>query len=484
MEDILLACNTLSEKDKQLVKKACLYAKEKHGDQKRYSGAPYYTHPYAVGRLLAELSMPKEVIIAGILHDTIEDTDVTIDEIQDIFGTTVAFFVDAVTNLGDVRYHGLEIRVKSLQKLFVATSKDIRVIIIRLMDRLDNMRTLQYVPVEKHTRIALETKKIYAPIADRLGMGKVKAELEDIAFKFLEPKIYAKLQKELESTVHLDVHEKFKVALTEELQKKNIGEHTISSRLKSIYSIYKKKEDRNCTLQDLHDISAFRIIVRDIPTAYLVFGILHGKWQPLPKKVKDYIAVPKPNGYRALHTSITVYEQIIEIQILTEEMYQNAQFGLASHFSYKDKRHDIKGIDLLWFEKLLMHATNGKKLNWFEQMAQISEKKLDENMFVENIENDFLKERMFIFTPMHEVVDLPLGSTVTDFAFAIHSDVGIYAKGAFVNGKYVSLHRKLHNGDVVKIEMGKKPTVTEKWLDWVKTVHARSLIRQFIRKNS
>ena len=482
--DAALKSVTDIKKNTSLIEKACLFAQEKHADQVRYSGLPYYTHLFEVGKMLAEIGMPAEVIAAGVLHDTIEDTDTTAQELKKEFGSAIAFLVDSVSHLGEIRYQGLDMRVQSLQKLFVATSKDIRVIIIKLMDRLHNMRTLDAVPVRKRKRIAKETQRVYAPIADRLGMGKLKTELEDLSFKYTDPETYADLKKEIGHLIGSismnDIERKVKKSFTEN----GVTDIEIVSRIKSVYSTHMKMKHKKYTLEQIQDLIALRVLVHDVPTAYNTLGILHGHWRPIPGAFKDYISLPKPNGYQALHTRVLIDSHILEVQILTHAMQEHARFGIAAHFNYKDKRHGIAGLDLQWFDKLLANKKGEKHIPWSKRIASIQKETVDDSAFLENMQADFLQERMFIFTPKGEVVDLPQKATPIDFAFAIHSDIGKCADGAFVNGKYVSLHHELKNGDMVQIKTGKKTTVNKKWLHWVKTAEARSRIRQFTKKNS
>ena len=485
-DDIITAIpRKVSPESVGIIKKACEYAKEKHGKQERYSGIPYYTHVFEVGKLLAEVDMSVDVIVAGILHDTIEDTEVSAQDLVKEFNKEISFFVEGVSHLGEVRYQGLDTRVKSLQKLFVATSQDVRVIIIKLMDRLHNMRTIGCVPKEKQKRIIKETQKVYVPIADRLGMGKIKVELEELSFKTTEPKIYKSLKDKIDKIISLvsmkDLEKKIKIVLSSN----KIMNHEVSSRIKSTYSTYMKMEEKKYSLEQVHDIIAFRVLVDDASKAYNALGVIHANWPPIPGTFKDYISFPKPNKYQALHTRVLINKHITEIQILTYAMFKRSQFGVAAHFNYKDKRHNILGIELRWFEKLLTSKNKTKDGSWFEHTSSLYPKEhSNDKNFIEDIEADFLQQRMFIFTPKGEVVDLPRKATVADFAFAIHTDIGLSAEGAFVNKKYVSLKHQLENGDVVQIQTGKKKAVSEKWLDWVKTAEARSSIRHFIKKNS
>lgn len=486
VQDIIsVMSHSITGAERKLLEKACAYAEKKHEGQTRYSGLPYYTHAFEVGKLLAEIGMSANVVAAGILHDTIEDTDTTVEDLLKDFNKEVAFLVDGVSHLGEVRYQGLDVRVKSLQKLFIATSKDIRVIVIKLMDRLHNMRTLDAVPKTKQKRIAKETHLVYAPIANRLGMGKLNTALENLAFKHLKPDSYASLKKDIDTAIGSVSMGEIEEKIKEGLAAKGVTDLHLSSRVKSVYSTYMKMKDKKYSLEQIQDLIALRVFVRDIPSAYTVLGILHANWQPVPGTFKDYISFPKPNGYQALHTRVIIDRHILEIQVLTDAMHRHAQFGIASHFKYKEKRHGVIGPDLRWFEKLLSLGQRTKNTSWVERASSMYiNNSLDESVFAEDAQSDFLQDRMFIFTPKGEVVDLPRGATVADFAFSVHSAIGLHAKGAFVNKKYVSLNHELRGGDIVTVQTGKKPTVTKKWLDWVKTAEARSRIRQFIKKNS
>ena len=468
-----------------LIEQACEFAKKKHEGQKRYSGLPYHTHVFEVGRLLAEFCMPVNVIVAGILHDTIEDTDTTTEEIAKTFNKEIAFFVEGVSNLGEIHYRGLDVRVKSLQKLFVATSKDLRVMIIKLMDRLHNMRTLEFVPEEKRLRIAKETQRVYAPLADRLGMGAIKTELDELAFKYINYETYTALRKKMDEAVGSVSIENIEKKVGSALASQGIVNVSISSRIKSVYSTHMKMQYKKYSFEQVRDLVALRVIVDDTPTAYNALGIIHAQWKPIPGTMKDYISLPKPNGYQALHTRIIIDRHILEIHILTYAMHQQAQFGVAAHFNYKEVRSGIAGIELRWFDKLLSPQRTKHDMPWLRRASAIhTDGDTDISSFVEDAQADFLQERMFIFTPEGEVVDLPVKSTIIDFAFAIHTDIGLRAESAFVNGRHTSLKHELENGDVVRVITGKKPHVTKKWLERVKTAEARSRIRQFIKKNS
>lgn len=480
--DILNKMNSKTEKDIKLIIYACEFAKQKHKGQKRYSGEPYYTHVFQVGKILAEMSMSAVVVAAGILHDTLEDTDATLEEINKKFNNEIGFLVDGVSHLGEVRYHGLDVRVKSLQKLFVATSKDLRVIIIKLADRLHNMQTINAVPKEKQKRIAKETLKVYVPIADRLGMSRIKGQLEELSFSVSNKKEYEKIKKKIDNLVGLTSINKIEKDILRILVKKGIMNVSVYSRIKNAYSTYRKMNWKKYHFEEVKDILAFRVLVDDIPMAYTALGAIHLEWSPLPHTFKDYISFPKPNGYRALHTRVLVNSIILEIQILTYEMQQYAEYGVASHFNFKEKRYGTAGLTLDLFKKLLPLEKKQKNISWLEKLSNVYSNGNED--FIGDMENDFLHERMFIYTPKGDVVDLPINSTVIDFAFSIHTDIGLHAEAGSVNHKYSSLNTKLKNGDVVKVHTNKKSKPTQKWLDWVVTAEARAKITSFIKKNS
>lgn len=479
VENILEAVYQVTPEERALIQKAASYAQEKHKGQKRYSGLPYHTHTFAVGKILAELGMNTNVVCAGILHDVIEDCEVTKKDLQEEFNEIIAFYVDGVTHLNSIRYKGLDMRVKSLQKLLIATSKDLRVMVIKLADRLHNMQTLHYIPkAAKRRRIAKETQKIYAPIADRLGIGGMKAQLEELAFMELNFEEYTTLKKEMDEMIGKRSVDSMQIELKKYLEKEG-QEVSVASRTKTVYSTYMKMRAKKKELSEIHDLHALRIIVKDTNAAYIVLGLLHRKWPSLPKSFKDYMSFPKPNGYQALHTRVLVEEQIVEVQILTQEMYHYSNFGKAAHFNYKDKRHGVQALDPKWFDLLLVSA--GK--SWLEQLRAMYQGG-EEEITSSDIEADFLRNRIFVFTPEGEVVDLPTGAIVLDFAFAIHSDIGAHTEGAYINNKFSSIQTKLENGDVVDVKTSKKLKINQKWIELVKTAEARAHIRRIIRKNS
>jgi len=488
-----------SKKDTDLVSKAYLFAEKAHEGHKRRSGEPYFVHLFATAKTLAELGMGPQTISAGLLHDTIEDTGVDEKEIKEKFGTEILYLVQGVTKLGTIKYRGLKRHIESLRKLFVATSQDIRVLLIKLADRLHNMETLSFVPREKRKRIALETLEIYVPVADRLGMGKLKRELEDLAFFYVYPKEYKQVkellkQKSRETMDHL---EKVHKSLKKELAQHGITDFTTECRIKGLYSLHKKLERKGGDITKVHDISALRVIVPTVADCYKVLGVIHSSWRPLPGEVKDYIAFEKPNGYRSLHTKVLTGDGgIAEIQIRTKEMHSEARFGIAAHLSYKEGLPK-KGLNpnLLWITQLLpgfRKETDEKEPKekkivgkyalkdaplWIKQMAQAQEDVKKSDDFIRELKTDFFSHRIFVFTPKGDVVDLPIDSTPIDFAYAIHSDIGDHISGAKVNEKLVSLDTKLRNGDIVEIKTKKTIAPTSKWLELVKTSVAKRHIR-------
>jgi GTP pyrophosphokinase len=425
-----------------------------------------------VGYTLAEMGMDAMTISAGLLHDTVEDAQVSEDDIEREFGKEIRFLVDSVTKLGKLKYHGVERHVESLRKLFVSTAKDLRVIIIKLADRLHNVSTLKHVPHAKQQRIALETLEIYAPIANRLSIGKIKGQLEDYAFPFAYPEKYKELQlllrdrtKDTEKRL-----EKFYRNIHVELAKNGIMSAHGEFRVKRMYSLYKKLVEHHMDIDKIYDLSAIRVIVPTLADCYRALGIIHSAWRPLPGRIKDYIAFPKPNGYQSLHTTVFTGEGgIIEVQLRTKEMDRDAELGIAAHFAYKE------GIPI----------GGGKlprKLDWVNQISQLHQNVSASGEYLENLKVDYFSDRIFLFTPKGDVVDLPAESSPIDFAYAIHSDIGEHTSGAKINGKFLALDTKLKNGDIVEIITKKSARPSSKWVDYAKTTFAKRLIRSYLQK--
>lgn len=492
-----------SDADKALIKRAFIFSEMAHKGHVRKSGEPYFVHLCETAKLLAEFGMGPNAISAGLLHDTIEDTKITAKDIEKEFGPEILSLVEGVTKLGALKYRGVKRHAESLRKLFVATSEDVRVVIIKLADRLHNMKTLEHVAPAKQKRIAVETLEIYARVADRLGMGKLRGELEDLAFPYVYPKQYKKVsillkQKNKETQKHLEkVHKSLKRALAEQ----NIMDFESHYRIKHIYSLYKKLERKDWDIDKIHDISALRIIVPTVDDCYKVLGLIHNSWRPLPGKIKDYIAFKKPNGYQSLHTTIFTGDGgIVEIQIRTPEIHREAEYGIASHVSYKEILGNSTKINqnLLWIKSLLPSKTQKKNLDegekagarfvrpdvppWIKQIAQSESSASESEEFLNILKSDFFTHRVFVFTPEGDVIDLPIDSSPIDFAYAVHSDIGNHISGAKISGKMISLDTKLKNGDIVEIITKKNSGPSQKWLTIAQTTLARRHIRAALQK--
>jgi guanosine-3',5'-bis(diphosphate) 3'-pyrophosphohydrolase len=477
-----------------LITHAYHYAKHAHAGQKRYSGEPYFNHVVETAKILAELGMGRRTICAGLLHDILEDAHISSFQLEKEFGKQITFLVKGVTKLGAIRYTNEKRHIESLRKLFVATSHDIRVLIIKLADRLHNMRTLQHVPKEKQERIARETMEIYIPIAYRLGMRKLKREMEDLAFKYIEPEKYKEIQKavkkrKLKKEEQLD---KFKHTLIKALVKEKIPHVKTDTRIKSLYSIYRKMEEKQRTnIDKIYDIHALRVHVDTISDCYRVLGIIHGIWRPLPGRIKDYIAFPKPNGYQSLHTVVFTGDGLmLEVQIRTHDMHKNAEFGIAGHLSYKSKDEELEDPNFSWFKQFFPQPPKNFKLDrlkfphvpqWITELVDVQSYVTMPTEFMHNLKSDFFQQRMFIFDPQGDVIDLPVGSSVIDYTYSMDAKRGNKLSGAKVNNKkVVSLETILKNGDIVEIETHKTAHPTIKWLSHCKTAKAKKGIRQYI----
>ena len=467
----------ISKKDEELLEKAYGFAERAHKGQMRLSGEPYFVHVVETAKILAKLRMDPETIAAGFLHDVIEDTKTPEKdeaEIKKEFGDDILFLVKGVTKLGTLKYRGHERHVESLRKFFVAIAHDLRVVIIKFADRLHNLRTLEHVREDKRKRIALESIEVYAQLANRLGMGKLKGSIEDAAFPYAYPKESAQIEELIKEKA--DSYEKnldeVKKELQKELSKNKVKVVEISYRIKHRYSLYKKLQKYDMDIDKIYDIVALRVIVESVEECYRVLGIVHSIWNPLPARIKDYIAVPKPNGYRSIHTTIfTGGGGIAEIQIRTAEMHAEAAYGVAAHFAYKEA-----GLKQFKNEK--------EKFKWLEELKHLHYAPGEHENFLEHLKMDFFSDRIFIFTPQGDVVDLPEDSSPIDFAYSIHSDIGNHISGAKINGKLSQIFSKLKNGDIVEIIKKKDSHPSSKWLEFVKTTAAKKHIRSYIEKNS
>jgi len=487
-QEIISLMNNPSEDDKKLIIKAFDFAQKAHEGQKRYSGEDYFIHPFVTAKILAQFHLGAPTIAAGLLHDVWEDciiktienpestniqrekAEINEKELKNNFSEEIIFLVNGVTKLGTLKYQGIEWKVENLRKMFLAMAKDIRVVLIKLADRLHNMRTLEHVPEKKQERIALETLEIYAPIANRLGMGKIKGELEDLAFKYVYPEDYKKVlgmhtaeREEKEKRL-----EEIKNNIKKELHKAELAKFQISSRIKFLYSLYKKlqKPNINMEMDKVYDLIAIRIIVKNVEDCYKTLGIIHTIWKPFPGRIKDYIAVPKPNGYQSLHTTVFADNgEIIEIQIRTEGMHEESEYGIAAHWAYKESNKPEEG------------GEKSRHLNWVNQLVEWQKNAESSKDFLETLRIDFFQDRVFCFTPKGDVIDLPEGATAIDFAYAIHTSIGNNACGAMINDKYSSLDTILKNNDVIEIRIQKDKKPKLEWASKAKTSLAKRNIK-------
>lgn len=471
--EIIALMKNSSEADQKLIERAFIFAKKAHTGHLRASGEDYFIHPVAVAKNLAEMRMDATTIAAGLLHDTVEDELVTEKEITTRFGPEVLFLVQGVTKLGRLKYQGLKRHAESLRKMFVAMAKDIRVLMIRFADRLHNVQTLKHLTPEKQKRIADETIEIYAPLANRLGMWRIKGLLEDAAFPFAYPAEYKKVVtlRKTKGKETIKKLQKLYRTLHQALTAQGITDVTVDYRVKYLYSLYQKLVKNQMDISQIYDISAMRIIVPTVSDCYRVLGIVHSVWKPLPGKLKDYIAHPKPNGYQSIHTTVfTGNGGSAEIQIRTREMNEEAEFGVTSHIYYDEAGKPRTGGRLT------------KKLHWIEHLIQWQKHIKESEEFLTALKTDFFKDQIFIFTPKGDVVELPAGSTPIDFAYRIHTDIGDHTAGAKVNGKMVHLDYQLKNNDLVEIDTRKNAHPSTKWLDHTRTTFARKQIRLALKK--
>lgn len=471
LEDILEKVSEYNPSaDLDVIKKAYVFSGMVHQGQTRLSGEPYMNHPLEVADILADLRMDSSVVATGLLHDTVEDTHTTLEKIEEAFGPEISGLVDGLTKISRITFEKREDReAENFRKMILAMARDIRVILIKLADRLHNMRTLEALAPERQKKIAQETWDIYAPLANRLGIGWMKAELEDLAFKHLEPGEYSAL---CEKVARWREERGTYVAGVKEVVGSKLAEHTIkgevTGRLKHLYSIYRKMKAQDVEFEDIHDIIAFRVIVGSISDCYAVLGLLHSTWKPVPGRFKDFIAIPKPNLYQSLHTTVVgPYGWRMELQIRTAEMHRVAEYGIAAHWKYKEG----KAID----------REDDKRFSWLRQLLEWQRDLKDSDEFMETVKVDLFPEEVFVFTPKGDVKVFPKGSTPVDFAYAVHTDVGHSCMGAKVNGKMVPLKKRLRNGNVVEVITSGSHHPSKDWLRFVVTSRAKNRIRQWIK---
>ncbi len=488
--------------DKELIQRAYRVAEEAHRTQKRLSGEPYINHCLAVAQILSELRVPPEVLAAGLLHDTVEDTTVTLNDIREDFGDVVASLVDGVTKLTNLPRVSRDdqhaekalapepdiqpdaplalgrrrpdMASETLRKTFLAMGDDVRVVLIKLADRLHNMRTLGHMPEAKRKRIAQQTLEIFAPLANRLGIWQVKWELEDLAFRYVNPTKYKEIAEQLaERRPDREAQIEAIVESLRELFEKNSIDVEISGRPKHIYSIYKKMQEKGKAFEAVRDVRAVRIIVPDITTCYTTLGLIHNRWRPMPGEFDDYIAAPKDNFYQSLHTAV-IWEdgKPLEVQIRTPEMHQSAEYGIAAHWRYKEGTKRDKSYE--------------QRINWLRNMMEWRSDVSDATEFVESMRSDVFQDRVYVFTPRGDIIDLPAGCTPLDFAYHVHTDIGHRCRGAKINGKLVPLYHELKTGDQIEILTAKRGGPSRDWLNsnlgLVKTQRAKSKIRAWFKK--
>lgn len=459
--------------DTKLIEKAYDFASVAHAGQLRMSGEPYFMHPASVAKNIAEMGFDEHTIAAGLLHDTVEDTSASIDELEDEFGEQVADIVDGVTKINMMTFDTKEeAQAENIRKMILAMSHDIRVPIVKLADRTHNMRTLQFQKPHKKISISQETMDIYAPLANRLGLHKIKQELEDLSFRYLQPDQYAHIANWLETNqvVERQIINKV-ITKLEEIMRENKIEGRVFGRIKQVYSIYLKMKAQGTPLDEMHDIIAFRVIVKELRDCYAVLGLVHALWRPVAGRFKDYISLPKANGYQSLHSTVIGPEgERIEIQIRTEEMNDFAEHGVASHWLYKEnnKNHAIKAGDM-------------PQLQWIRDILERQRDEADSREFMSTLRLDLFSNEIYVFTPKGLVKQLPDGATPLDFAFLVHTDVGFHCVGAKINGKLVPLSTQLKSGDTVEIITDKNRYPSRDWLKLVKTSKARSKIQNYLR---
>ncbi|MBI4886618.1 MAG: bifunctional (p)ppGpp synthetase/guanosine-3',5'-bis(diphosphate) 3'-pyrophosphohydrolase [Acidobacteria bacterium] len=459
------------EADLELLRRAYVFSALEHKGQVRHSGEPYLTHPLAVAFILAGMRLDVVAVAAGLLHDVVEDTLTTPERIAELFGPEIAHVVEGVTKIGAISFSSSEERqAENFRKMLLAMVDDIRVVLVKLADRLHNMRTLHHLPDERRTKIAQETLDIYAPIANRLGMSKIKNELEELAFRYLEPRAYEALRSRVEAKrKHADsVIEELTRTLKAKLSEAQVPIIQLDGRIKRLYSIHQKIKRQTIDLERVYDFVALRVVTQSIKDCYAALGIIHQTWSPVPGRIKDFIAMPRPNGYQSLHTSVVSEQGFpFEVQIRTEEMHRRAEEGIAAHWKYKEGR--------------IGDHRDERYFHWMRQLLEVQQEVRDPQEFLQNLKIDLYPEEVYIFTPKGEVKSLPRGATAVDFAYGVHTDVGHRCVGARINGKMVSLRTPLQNGDIVEIITQPGHTPSRDWLTFATTSRARSKIRHVLQ---
>src|SRR5437867_3977156 len=452
-----------------LIRRAYIFSAKEHKGQVRASGEPYLTHPLEVSNLLAEMKMDAVTVSVGLLHDVVEDTLVSLEDVEKMFGSEVAHIVDGVTKISQIQFTSNEAKqAENFRKMLLAMTDDIRVIMVKFADRLHNMRTLQYLSAERREAIARETMEIYAPLANRLGMGKMRGELEDLAFSYLDSKSYQELKDLIErKRKH---HEAFLAEVTrmvEAIMKEHGIPSYTESRIKRLYSVHAKLRKQKISIDQVFDLLALRIITDNVKNCYAALGVIHNTWRPVPGRIKDFIAMPRPNGYQSLHTSVIAGGQPFEVQIRTAEMHLVAEQGIAAHWKYKDG-------------KLVTDGREDERISWLRHLVEWQQEMKDPADFLSTLKVDLYPEEVYTFTPKGKVIALPRDATPVDFAYVIHTEVGHSCVGAKINGRMASLKTKLKNGDIVEIVTQSGHTPSRDWLSLVQTSRARNKIRHWL----
>jgi guanosine-3',5'-bis(diphosphate) 3'-pyrophosphohydrolase len=470
LEDILHKVEEHHSGDNlDMIRSAYIFSAKEHKGQVRASGEPYLTHPLEVANILAEMRMDATTVSVGLLHDVVEDTLVSLEDVQKIFGAEVAHIVDGVTKISQIQFNSKEEKqAENFRKMLLAMTDDIRVIMVKFADRLHNMRTLRHLNAERREAIARETMDIYAPLANRLGMGKIRGELEDLAFSYLDARAHEELKEEVER--NRKQHESFLAEVTKTIEGK-MREHGIpcytESRIKRLYSIYQKLKKQRITIDRVYDLLALRIITDNVKNCYAALGVIHNTWRPVPGRIKDFIAIPRANMYQSLHTSVIAGGQPFEVQIRTNDMHRIAEEGIAAHWKYKDG-------------KLVADNREDERIAWLRHLVEWQQEMKDPTDFLSTLKVDLYPDEVYIFTPKGNVITLPRDTTPVDFAYAIHTEVGNTCVGAKINGRMVPLKSKLKNGDIVEIITQPGHNPSRDWLSFVKTSRARNKIRHWL----